>query len=309
MKELSDKIIKTIKHYRNKQLVRARRIISFFYYRPLISPIFVIGCSRAGTTLVYKTFSESTELGSLHKETHDFWMALHPLKQRDWDTHSIPANLANTNIKRLVSNFFYANTGKRRIVDKNNQNGLSVPYLYSLFPDAHFIYIKRNPGDNIDSLIHGWNKPEEFATWSNEIDTKIEIENGKFRHWCFFLATGWRNYITSAIEEVCAFQYAAMNRSILDSKLAIPPKQWHEVSYESLINNPVQEFKKLFISCEILFDEKLQRHCKTVLKNPYNTFSDIGIEKWKTGENAIKIQKILPKIKDIVIDMGYNDYL
>ncbi len=118
---------------------------------------------------MYKTLSESHFIGSLQKETHDFWAALHPPLQRNWESHEIPEENACDKDRMYISWYFYSQTGKKRIVDKNNQNGLSVPYLYRLFPDAHFVYIKRNPGDNINSLIQGWNKDDEFATWSNNL--------------------------------------------------------------------------------------------------------------------------------------------
>jgi hypothetical protein len=42
------------------------------------------------------------------------------------------------------------------ICSRYSQNGLCVSYLCSLFPDADFVYVKRNPGDNINSLIEEW---------------------------------------------------------------------------------------------------------------------------------------------------------
>jgi len=227
----------------------------------LNQPIFVVGCSRAGTTLIYKTLSESKYLGSLQKETHDFWAALHPPEQRNWESHEIPVQMACEEDIRYVSRFFFTQTGKKRIVDKNNQNGLSIPYLFKLFPDAHFIYIKRNPGDNINSLIQGWNKADEFGTWSDNLPEKVNIENGKNKQWCFFLAKDWRNHTKAKTEEVCAFQYKSMNEAILNAKKNIPLEQWHEISYETLINNPTQEFEKIFHECSIPFDSHLKQHC------------------------------------------------
>jgi hypothetical protein len=40
---------------------------------PAQRPIIVVGCSRAGTTLAYKTLSESHEIGSLHHKPCDDW--------------------------------------------------------------------------------------------------------------------------------------------------------------------------------------------------------------------------------------------
>ncbi|MBW2645061.1 MAG: hypothetical protein JRE23_02575 [Deltaproteobacteria bacterium] len=58
-------------------------------------PVFIVGCSRAGTTLVYCTHSEAEELGSLYRETHDFWATLHSLSERNWETHGLKAEEAS----------------------------------------------------------------------------------------------------------------------------------------------------------------------------------------------------------------------
>ena len=127
MKGFFDKVYKTAKYYEAiaRLIIRKAR----FAISPvsLNRPIFVVGCSRAGTTLVYKTFSESKELGSLQKETHDFWASLHPVAERSWSSHEIPKTLACEQDNEKATRLFYTGTGQRRIVDKNNQNGLSIP--------------------------------------------------------------------------------------------------------------------------------------------------------------------------------------
>jgi len=305
MSDFLNKVGKTSKHYLEMALSRLRS--SRFTILPvdLCQPIFIVGCSRAGTTLLYKTFSESRELGSLHKETHDFWAGLHPLSQRDWISHEIPPELACERDRKLACRLFYSSTGKRRIVDKNNQNGLSIPYLHTLFPDAHFVFIKRSPGDNIESLIKGWGKASEFGTWSSNLPEEVAIGNGAYRNWCFFLAEGWRNYCGSSIEDVCAFQYQSMNQAILNAGENIPSEQWHEVTYETLIADPVGQFRRLFELCGINFNGKLETHCAGVLDRPYNTFSSIGVDKWKEGENHNRIENALKTLGPIMSRLGY----
>jgi len=306
MNEFLEKVIKNGQYYGKKILLLARKLRYKIQPVHLQQPIFVVGCSRAGSTLVYKTFSEAASLGSLQRETHDFWAKLQPIAKRNWESHAIPQHLATKNKRAAVEQYFYTQTGQRRIVDKNNQNGLSIAYLYQLFPDAHFVYIKRSAGDNINSLIHGWNKADEFATWSADLPKKVAIEQGKYQRWCFFLTKGWQDYCHQPIEAVCAFQYQTMNRAILTAKVAIPTTQWHEISYETLIEKPVSEFKQLFEVCGVEFDANLREHCEQVLQKPYNTFSEIKVDKWKTGENSQKISTILNEIEDVVIDMGYK---
>jgi hypothetical protein len=303
----SSKVRKTVRYY-SQQAVRAARRAWYDVSRLTIEkPIFIIGCSRAGTTVVYKTFSESEELGTLNRETHDFWAALHPLADKRWRTHALTASDANQRDRDVVSRYFFSHTGKRRIVDKNNQNGLCVPYLYALFPDAYFVYVKRSPGDNLHSLIEGWAKAEEFATWSNDIPAKVAIEEGRYTRWCFFLADGWEEYLDARIEDVCAFQYNAVNQAILDARKAIPASQWSEIFYEDVVRDPVDGFRKAFLSSGLAFTPQLERYCAQVLETPFNAFSAIRLDKWRSQRNSARIERVMPSVIETARRMGYED--
>lgn len=305
LSKLAEKIHKTLAyHFRRFQ--RGLRGLKWDIRKPTAkSPIIVVGCSRAGTTLVYKTLSESPEIGSLQRETHDYWVGLHPLQEKNWDTHALSADDASQQDRDTVSRYFYSWTGRHRWVDKNNQNGLCVPYLHALFPDAIFVYVKRSPGDNLNSLIEGWGKPEEFATWSADLPAEVAVENGRYRQWCFFLSDGWRGYVKSSIEEVAAFQYSAINAAILDAKTSIPENQWVEVFYEDFLRDPVNTFRRIFAACGLRFDDRLEQHCSEVLGIPYNAFSEIRIDKWKDGRNCQRIERALPKVAEVAARMGY----
>jgi hypothetical protein len=306
MGDMLSKVRKTLVFHGERALRAGRGAWWDFSPRALAKSIFVVGCSRAGTTLVYKTFSESPELGSLQRETHDFWMVLHPLAEKDWRTHALGADDASQHDREAVSRHFYANTGKLRVVDKNNQNGLCVSYLHALFPDAHFVYIKRSPGDNIHSLIEGWGKAEEFATWSHDLPVDLAVEGGRYRRWCFFLFDGWQRYVDSSIEEVCAAQYVAMNRAIIEAGKSIPRSQWTEIQYEDLVKDPVQGFQRAFESCGLKFTPELRGHCAGVLSTPYNAFSEIRLDKWRDQGNRERIERVLPSVENVVADMGYR---
>ena len=263
--EFWTKVDKTVRYHAHRA-VRDIRGAWWDMRRPrACRPVFIVGCSRAGTTLVYRTYSEAEELISLYRETHDFWAGLHPLSERNRNSHILIAADACQNDRDAIARYFYTHTGSLRFVDKNNQNGLCVPYLYALFPDAHFIYIKRSPGDNINSLIEGWGKPEVFATWSTDLPETVALDGGRYTRWCFFLPEGWRKYLHSAIEEVCAFQYMAMNEAILEAKKTIPPSQWTEIRYENLLQDPVEGFRRAFESTGLAFTRKLQERWFNVL--------------------------------------------
>lgn len=301
-----EKVTKTLAFYLRQLRHRLREIRWGMSRRPASRPIIVVGCSRAGTTLVYKTLSESQQIGSLQRETHDYWTDIHPLADKRWDTHALTAADASQSDRDEVSRYFYSRTGQHRWVDKNNQNGLCIPYLATLFPDAIFVFVKRSPGDNLNSLIEGWRKPDEFATWSSDLPATVAVEKGQLNQWCFFLADGWRNYVNAAVEDVAAFQYAAINQAILDGKAGVPEGQWVEVFYEDFLRDPVGTFKQVFEGCGLDFDARLQAHCAGVLDIPYNAFSEIRLDKWKDGRNCEKIERVLPRVAVLAEQMGYR---
>jgi len=305
MSDLVIKIDKTLRHHAQRAL-RTLRARHWDLLRPAADrPVIVLGCSRAGTTVVYKTLSESPELGTLQRETHDFWVDLHPLDEKGWDTHALDAADASKRDRDYVARYFYAWTGHRRWVDKNNQNGLCVPYLRELFPDAIFVYVKRDPGDNINSLIEGWGKPDKYATWSGIFPETVAIDDGRYTRWCFFLAEGWRNYLNATIEDVAAFQYQAINRAILEARASVPANQWVEVFYEDLVRDPVAGYQKLYADCRLNFSPAVRAHCEQVLSKPYDVFGEIELDKWKKSHNRERVERVLGRVAEVALEMGY----
>lgn len=305
MSELLIKIDKTLRHHA-RHAQRALRSHWWDVRRPPADrPVIVLGCSRAGTTVVYKTLSESPELGTLQRETHDFWVDLHPLEEKHWNTHALDAADASAGDRDHVARYFYTWTGRHRWVDKNNQNGLCVPYLRALFPDAIFVYVKRDPGDNINSLIEGWGKPDKYATWSGVFPEAVAIDDGRYTRWCFFLTEGWRDYLRAPIEDVAAFQYEAINRAILDARASVPAGQWVEVFYEDLVRAPVAGYQKLYADCGLAFTAEVRAHCEQVLSKPYDVFGEIELDKWKKGRNRERVERVLGRVAAIASEMGY----
>lgn len=307
MGEFLIKVDKTLRYHAKRALQRVRTWRADRNPPRLSRPVFVVGCSRAGTTLVYKTFSQSEELGSLNRETHAFWDSLHPVDGRGWNTHALGAVDASEADRLEANRFFYIGTGRTTIVDKNNQNGLCIPYLLALYPDARFVFVKRAAGDNIHSLIEGWKRPAEYATWSDHLPEKVSIDGGTFQRWCFFLADGWRDYLNAPIEEVCAFQYRAMNEAILDAKALVPPGQWAELRYEDLLQDHVAGFRRAFLALGLGFSRNLEAHCADVLNRPYNAFSEIKLDKWRGKGNCDRIERILPSLADLNQRLGYTE--
>ncbi len=302
---LMAKAYKSLNFYMLELLSKWRGLVWPLVQPQFKRPIFVVGCSRSGTTVVYKVLSMAREIASMNKESHEFWFNLHPPAERNWDSHILTSQDIGVRDLEEVSKFYFCYLGARRFVDKFNQNCFTIPYLQSLFPDAFFVYVKRDGRDNINSLIHGWARPDEYAIWSKDIPLDIEIENGQYRRWCFFLFPGWRSFVKSSIEEVCAQQWLTANQMVLDSKKIVHRNQWVELFYEDILRSAADVFKEVYKKLDLTFNDTVKHHCETLVANPYNAFSQPKLEKWRE-ENTSRIIRIFPLIKPTMLQMGYE---
>jgi hypothetical protein len=302
---LMEKISKTLEHYRKTTRSVWRNIV-FPVIRPEFNrPIFIVGCSRAGTTVVYKVVGMAHDVASMHKESHEFWFNLHPPSEKNWDSHTLTARDVAAHDMEKVSKFFYCAIGARRFVDKANQNCFAVPYLLALFPNALVVYVKRDGRDNINSLIHGWGRPDEYATWSRDIPADVRIDGGRYNRWCFFLFHGWKSFLSANIEDVCAQQWIEANAAVLSAKRNVPGSQWVEIFYEDILHSPMETFERVFKQLDLTFSDEIKRHCNNLPSKPYNAFSSPRLNKWR-DENRERIERITPKINGTMRDLGYK---
>jgi hypothetical protein len=269
-------------------------------------PVLVVGCSRSGTTVIYKTLSLAPDLATLNREAHAFWESLHPAAAGGWQVHDLAAIDATPGDREAVLRYYHRYLGAGRFVDKTNQNGFRIPYLEALLDEPHFVFVKRSPGDNIHSLITGWGRPEEYGDWSVDLPAEVRIDHGHYRRWCFFLFDGWRGYLGASIEEVCARQWQAYNEAVLVARSAIPAARWAEVVYEELLDDPVAVFEALFDRLDLKFSAAVRRHCETVISRPYNAFSRPARDKWRASADRERIERVLPTVAETAAALGYT---
>lgn len=309
MRQFWYKVDKTVRHHAKRTLVDLR---GAWWDRTRLTaekPVFIVSGSRSGTQMLYKTLTESSAIGSLDREIYAVWDRLHHPSHKNWESHVLDVEDASDADRDLITRYFYAHTGRCRFVDKNNQHGLAVPYLHALFPDATFVYIKRNPGDTLNSMIQGWSMPERFGTWAQDLPADVQVDGGRYTRWCHYLPRGWRDYLKAPVEEVCAFQYEAIHRSILDAKTRIPGNQWVEVFYEDIVRDPVREIAGIFSRLDLPVDAHIEAHAATLLEKPYDPLFEIRLEKWRQHAHRERIARVLPSLRAIAVAMGYPEPL
>ncbi|HHM06051.1 MAG TPA: sulfotransferase, partial [Gammaproteobacteria bacterium] len=271
-------------------------------------PVFIIGCSRSGTTVTYETLAAAPGLLFFGFEIPSFWNGLWGPGHNHWQSEAAGAEHARAAHRAAALRHFFQRLGAGRVLDKTCINVMRVPYLHALFPKATFIYIHRDGRDNVSSMMDGWRHDGHFrlSQFLGPPPEPVAINNGEFKEWSFFLPPGWRDYNRASLEEVCAYQWLTANRMALEAKVAIPPQQWIQLRYEDIFEAPVEMFKPVFERLNINFDAKLQARCANLNRRPTSIVKGAPQkQKWK-HHNPEAVVRILPMIAPMQEKLGYG---
>lgn len=297
---------------RAKNLRAARYGIRGGYWdllRPDVpDPIFIVGCSRSGTTVTYETIAAAPEVLSFGWEIPEFWQRMWGPHRNDWESDAAGAEHARPEFADMARRHFYARLGRGQVLDKTCINVMRVPFLHRLFPHARFIYIHRDGRDNVSSLMEGWRHHGHFGLGKllGPSPSDVRIENGEFREWSFFLPPGWRAYNRASLANVCAFQWSTANRMALDAGRAIPPSQWLRVRYEDIFDRPLQMFEEVFAWLQLPFGDAVRNRCMSLATKPTSIIgSPPAKQKWRE-HNPEAIRRILPLISPQMVELGYD---
>jgi hypothetical protein len=298
---------------KNLQHVRWRVRETFWQFaRPAMpDPIFLIGCSRSGTTVTFETLVASGHFLHFGYELPQFWDSLYGPLNNGWESEAAGREHAQPEHRDRALAYFYARLGAGQVLDKTCINTLRVGYLHALFPKAKFIFIHRDGRDNVSSMIDGWRLGRTDGGFGlhrffGPSPVPVAIEGGKFREWHFFLAPGWRAYNHASLEEACAFQWVSANRLALDAAKSLPNDQWIRVRYEDIFERPVEMFRDIFNRLGLPFDQAMATRCESLVARPTSVVKGKPMkQKWKES-NPEAIERILPTIAPMMRELGYD---
>ena len=290
---------------------RAKEFVWSVMRPAMPDPVFVIGCSRSGTTVTFETIAASGHFLHFDYEIPQFWNDLHGPHTNDWASEAAGVADARPEHRNRAFAHFYARLGAGPVLDKTCINTLRVAYLHALFPQAKFIFIQRDGRDNVSSMIDGWRLGRSdggfgLAQFFGPSPEPVAINGGEFREWHFFLPPGWRDYNHASLEEVCAYQWLTANRLALDAARAIPPQQWIGLRYEDIFERPVEMFRDVFARLDVSFDSRMVERCASLASRPTSIVKGAPKKhKWKEN-NPQAIERIMPMIAPMMREMGYD---
>lgn len=271
--------------------------------RAPVRPIFVLGCPRAGTSLLLQALLQSPALRSVQSEGHILWDEFHHPRDRGWDSDALDAGDVSSREREYVHYAVRLIVRDRRFVDKTPENCLRVSYLDELFPDARFVFLHRDAAENVSSLMEGWRARPRFVKY--RLPEPLEgLGPLSGDRWSFTLVPGWRDLRRAPLEEICARQYIASNDGVLAAREAGDPDRWSEVRYEQLTGDPETTLRTLFERLEVPFGEEAARFAGELAGRVSATALSAPREgKWR-DLNAEAVAAILPQVADTERRLG-----
>ena len=237
---------------------------------PPRDPIFVIGCPRAGTSVLLDALRAGGELSLVQSEGHILWDEFHHPKDRGWDSDALSAADVSDRERAYVHLAIRLFARGGRFVDKTPANCLRVGYLAELFPGATFVFLGRRAADNVSSLMEAWRARPRFVRYRlpEPLDGLGELSGDR---WSLVLVPGWRALREASLAEICARQYVACNEAVLEDRAALPGSSWIDVRYESLVAAPVDELSRLYGELGLRFTDQAERFARSFADNRART--------------------------------------
>jgi hypothetical protein len=266
-------------------------------------PIFIIGAPRSGTSLLYAILRASRGLANWPGEAHEVWEADYHPALRGWGSNALSAeDVTAQAAARIRRRFLLAVGSRRRLLDKTPRNSLRVPFIEEIFPDASYVFLKRDGRDNVNSLINAWRTPR-YRTY--RLPEPHAIPGVDPEWWKFILYPGWRDDVQGPLEIVCAKQWIASNRGILQASGAIPSDRWVDVRYEDLIDRPGPEVERVLAAVGLPYEDEVRKRARAIGSTPVNVVTAPERGKWHR-ENPNEIESIMWLIEPMMRELGYQ---
>lgn len=258
-------------------------------------PIFIVGCPRSGNTVLFQVLRHLQGVATIGREGHVLWDTFHPPQRVDWASHALGPQDIRWFERRYLAWAIPSLSGKGRFLDKTPRNVLRLPYLDALFPDASYVFIRRDPRGAISSLIRGW-RDQKVGGWM--VPGPFQVQGIPERRWFYLLVPGWGDMDGRPLEEVCARQFMACDDAILSFTARLPADRWTEVHYEDLLKDPVGEVERLGRALGMLLPPAARDTVRGTVRSD-------DPDSWRSRTPA-EIDRIMPLIEPALGRMGYR---
>lgn len=270
-------------------------------------PIFILAAPRSGSTLLFETLIQSESLWSIGDESHGIFEKHPELRPgQGCDNNRLTETNATPVLSEAIRAEFLANIrnchgvryrrelhGTPRLIEKTPKNALRVPFLNKIFPDALFIYLHRDPKENLSSIIEAW-KSGRFVMYPRKVGV-----NGP---WSLALPPGWWDVMSKPLADVAAFQWQTIHNYVLQDLNKLPAERWMAVNYNEFVENTESICERLCTFMDVQFDNRLKERAMNPLPMSRYTMSNPTKNKWH--RHGSEIARVLPDLLPTIVKIN-----
>jgi len=281
----------------------------------LTPPIILFGNFRSGTTLLQKLISTHPDVVPLY-EPVGLWLYADPGRSHD----EFEARDATDKVKLYIRNEslkYQQRHENRIIVEKTPHNILRIPYVRAIFPEAHFLYIVRNPLSFVSSVELKWQQP---ATRKRIFKRLKSTPVTQLQHYLKrFLSQQWNNRILRRkYLSIWGPRYTGIEEDLKKENLmTVIARQWSRSSskaerdlalfengqvlrlkYEDFVQDPIPDMERICAHCGLQMTHDMAKTVKEMVKTDRKL-------KWQRFEPHI-LARIIPELYKEMERHGYE---
>lgn len=272
------------------------------------APLIIVSAPRAGSNLLFEQLGRFPDVWTIGGESHGIFRLFPKLRAQNPEldsgcldeTHADPDTCDDLRacflalLRDHLGEPYLGLPPEHRpprltFLEKTPRNALNVPFVLALFPGARFIYLHRDPRQNIASLAEAW----QVGLRTGRFVTFRDLPGWDRPAWCFVLPPGWRLMVGKSLIEIAAFQWAETNRIVLGDLGAIDRNRWLAVDYDALVARPAETLKAICGFAGIAAPPAITDRPELPLSR--TTLSPPHPDKWRKYEAAI--EAILPQLE------------
>ncbi len=264
-------------------------------------PVIIVAAPRSGSTALFETLAVTPRLASPGGEAH--WLVegfemFRPgapgIDSNRLTADRLTPDLALAMKARLAAKLVgpdnrRIDADRVRLLEKTPKNALRIPFFNALFPDARFVFLWREPEENISSILDAW-RAGGWVTYP-----QLPGWDGP---WSMLLPPGWQALKGRPVPEVAAFQWATTNQIIMDDLEQLPAERRHVVRYSDFVADPAAAVRAICAFADLEFDAALGERTGGDLPPSRHTLTPPEAGKWR--KNAAEIEPLIPGLQPVL---------
>lgn len=201
-----------------------------------------------------------------------------------------------------------------RFLEKTPKNSLRVSLLDRLFPDALFVWNRRRPKDNIDSLVAGWNTSDtvgpielpRFSRFGYSVAGNLDLQEYSGKWWKFALVPEWESLRGKSLGEVAGWQYYQCNRYAHKDLAKLEDERVVTVQHEQFVRNPVKVTSRILSRAGLSISPAVEQFASALPRvNSTHGTEEEGESGLRYPEQVKRALTSIPRLEELKARLGY----